>query len=267
MKSANALQNLESTASIQIPKDPLEQVIGQDEAVRIAKLAAKQRRHLLLVGPPGIGKSLIAQSIAYHLPKPTEEISVLHNPENPERPIIEIKPEGDLQKERSIEKELQGKVLEPKDVPSFVAEKLGFRCRKCNRLSRAAEAACPNCGTEKFRKEYSPFGDLVSDYFSVQRSDRVHTTKINENGREEIIVYERQGEKVRMLDQKSLEKIDQIKQQRPRKILIPLSRKNFIIATGASETELLGDIRHDPYGGRLTPSGPGAFIGSHPYER
>jgi ATP-dependent Lon protease len=108
---------------------------------------------------------------------------------------------------------------------------------------------------------------LLNDYFAGRQAERVHTTKINDGGREEIIVYERIGEKIRVLDQKSLEKIDQIKQQKPRKVITPLNRKNFIIATGASETELLGDIRHDPYGGRMTPTGSGGFIGSHPYER
>ena len=263
---ANAMEGVENTAQVIIPKDPLEQVIGQDEAVRISKLAARQRRHLLLVGPPGIGKSLIAQSIAYHIPKPKEEISVLHNPENPERPIVEIKTAADLQKEKSLEKELEGKIVEPRDVPSFVAEKLGFRCRKCNRLSKASEPSCPNCGTEKFRKEYSPFGDLLSDYFASQRAERVHTTRMNDSGREEIIVYERMDDRIKLLDQKMLEKIDMIKQQKPRKILLPINRKNFVIGTGASETEFLGDVRHEPYGGR-SPTPSGGSIGSHPYER
>ena len=39
-----------STADIPIPQDPLEQIIGQDEAVRVARIVAKQRRHMLLVG-------------------------------------------------------------------------------------------------------------------------------------------------------------------------------------------------------------------------
>ena len=215
MKTAllDAPFSVENTSQIPIPKDPLEQVIGQDEAVRISKLAARQKRHLLLVGPPGIGKSLIAQSIAYHIPRPKEEISILHNPENPERPIVETKNALDLQKEKTLEKELQSKVVEPRDVPSFVAEKLGFRCRKCNRLSKASDASCPNCGTEKFRREYSPFGDLLTDYFSAQKADRVHTTKMTEGGKEEIIVYERLGEKIKVLDQRMLEKIDMVKQQ------------------------------------------------------
>jgi ATP-dependent Lon protease len=87
------LSKVATTAEIAIPGDPLLRVIGQDEAVGLARIAAKQRRHLLLVGPPGTGKSMIAQALALHLPRPTEEIRVVHNPENPERPLIEVKKE------------------------------------------------------------------------------------------------------------------------------------------------------------------------------
>lgn len=251
---------IETTADVPIPKDPLQQVIGQEEAVRIAKIAAAQHRHLLLVGPPGIGKSMIAQAVAYHLPQPTQEISVLHNPSNPERPLVEVRDTRDLQKEKLLEKSIQGKVVEPAQIPAFVAEKLGFRCRKCGRVSRASEASCPACGTEKYRQEFSPFGDLLFDRFSSPETERVHTTRSSDDGREEVIVYERYGDKVRILDQRALERMDALKQRKPRKVIIPLERKNFVIATGASETELLGDVRHDPYGGHHQ-------IGVQPYAR
>jgi len=58
------LSSVESTAQVVIPSDPLKRVIGQDEAVTLARIAAKQRRHLLLVGPPGTGKTSIAHGLA-----------------------------------------------------------------------------------------------------------------------------------------------------------------------------------------------------------
>jgi len=75
-----ALKDVETTADVAIPADPLSRVIGQHEAVDLARLAAMQRRHFLLVGPPGTGKSMIAQALALHMPPPDEELRVVHNP-------------------------------------------------------------------------------------------------------------------------------------------------------------------------------------------
>ncbi|MGP8074305.1 MAG: ATP-binding protein, partial [Thermoplasmata archaeon] len=58
------MDEIETTREIPIPSDPLERVIGQEKAVEIARIAAYQRRHLLLVGPSGIGKSMTAQALA-----------------------------------------------------------------------------------------------------------------------------------------------------------------------------------------------------------
>ena len=248
-----------TTAEIPIPEDPLEQVIGQNEAVRVAKTACSQRRHLLLVGPPGIGKSMIAQATAFRLPKPTEEVSVLHNPENPERPTIEVRSAAEIEKEHKLVKAAESaKLISPEEAPSFVAERLGFRCRFCGALSRHGESACQNCGREKT--------DLLSPYPNIfiggreKSPERVHTTRITDGEREEVVIYERLGEKIRVLDQQVLEKIDAIKRKLPRRVIVPLERKTFVAASGASETELLGDVRHDPYGGH-------AQVGTLPYLR
>ena len=56
--------NFEDTSQIKVPNTLVEQIIGQDEAVKIAQVVAQQRRHLLLVGVPGTGKSMIAKAIA-----------------------------------------------------------------------------------------------------------------------------------------------------------------------------------------------------------
>src|SRR3970282_24680 len=85
------LDEMETTADVAIPADPLARVIGQDEAVELARVAAMQRRHLLLVGPPGTGKSMIAQALSLHIPPPTEEPRLATNPESPERRSGEVK--------------------------------------------------------------------------------------------------------------------------------------------------------------------------------
>ena len=50
------------TKEIKVSKDTINQIIGQDEAVNIIKKAAKQRRHVLLIGKPRTTKSIINQA-------------------------------------------------------------------------------------------------------------------------------------------------------------------------------------------------------------
>ena len=56
------LDSLESTEQVQTPKNPFQRVIGQEHAVKIVKSAVRQRRHVLLCGEPGIGKSMLANT-------------------------------------------------------------------------------------------------------------------------------------------------------------------------------------------------------------
>jgi ATP-dependent Lon protease len=93
----------------------------------------------------------------------------------------------------------------------------------------------------------------------MSQKDRVTTTR-KQFGKEEVVVYERAGELVKVLDQKALEKRREIEKERPHKALVPLERNPFVMATGASETELLGDVKHDPYGGHPQ-------LGTAPYVR
>lgn len=267
------LSAISSTAEIEIPKDPLLRVIGQDEAVRLARISAAQRRHLLLVGPPGTGKSMIAQALALHLYRPKEEIRVVHNPENPERPSVEVKKEDEVRKEFESREFAMGDLIDPKNAPINVAERLGYRCKNCGTYSSYKERYCPKCQKPKAGDagtSGNPFGDLMSGLLEASMAqtggqgipsgrDRVTTTR-NRFGKEEVVVFERTGEMIRVLDQDALEKRRELEKISPRKVLVPLDRNPFVLATGASETELLGDVRHDPYGGHPQ-------LGTPPYER
>ncbi|HEY4704657.1 MAG TPA: ATP-binding protein [Thermoplasmata archaeon] len=259
---------METTAQVKIPADPLARVIGQDEAVGLARLAAMQRRHFLLVGPPGTGKSMIAQALALHMPPPDEELRIVHNPENPERPSVEVKKRDEVVKENIVREGAEGDLIDAKEAPVNVAERLGFKCVNCGTYSSPRDRMCPKCSRPKTSPQagqaQNPFQDLLGGIFEVTFGqmggrDRVTTTR-RQFGNEEVVVYERAGEMIRVLDQKALEKRREMEKTSPRKVLVPVNRRPFVLATGASETELLGDVRHDPYGGHPQ-------LGTQPYDR
>ncbi len=86
---------IESTAEIRVPKRLIDQVIGQDRAVEIVKKAAFQRRHVLLIGEPGTGKSMMARAMSELLPREElEDILCYYNPEDPLHPKIRVVPAG-----------------------------------------------------------------------------------------------------------------------------------------------------------------------------
>ena len=85
----------ESTDQIKIPPKQADQVIGQDDAVYVIKKAAEQKRHVLLIGEPGTGKSMLANSMIDYLPKgELEDVIAYPNAEDPNEPIIKIVPVG-----------------------------------------------------------------------------------------------------------------------------------------------------------------------------
>jgi len=84
-----------TTAEIEVPKRLIDQVIGQDHAVEAIKKAAIHRRHVMLIGAPGTGKSMLAKAMAELLPKEElEDILVFPNPKDPNQPKIKVVPAG-----------------------------------------------------------------------------------------------------------------------------------------------------------------------------
>ncbi len=87
--------NYKTTADIKVAKNTVDQIIGQDEAVRTIKKAALQRRNVLLIGEPGTGKSLTGQALAELLPdEALVDIISLPNTTDENNPLIRTVPKG-----------------------------------------------------------------------------------------------------------------------------------------------------------------------------
>lgn len=85
-----------TTKDIQIPKQMVEQVIGQEQAVNIIKKAALKRRNVLLIGSPGTGKSLLGQALAELLPQEKLlDVVAFANPTDENVPFIRTYQKGE----------------------------------------------------------------------------------------------------------------------------------------------------------------------------
>jgi len=87
--------DFESTADVPIPKRLVDQVIGQEAGSLIIKKAAEQRRHMLMIGDPGTGKSMLARSMTDLLPADSlEDILIYPNEEDENEPRVRSVPAG-----------------------------------------------------------------------------------------------------------------------------------------------------------------------------
>ncbi|WP_137290540.1 ATP-dependent protease LonB [Natronorubrum halophilum] len=86
---------IDSTDDIEIPDRLVDQVIGQDEARDIIIKAAKQRRHVMMIGSPGTGKSMLAKAMSQLLPQEDlQDVLLYHNPDDGNEPKVRTVPAG-----------------------------------------------------------------------------------------------------------------------------------------------------------------------------
>jgi ATP-dependent Lon protease len=86
---------IDTSSQIDVPPRLIDQVIGQEQAVEVIKKAAIQRRHVMMIGSPGTGKSMLAKAMAELLPKEElQDILVYPNSDDPNNPVVRTVPAG-----------------------------------------------------------------------------------------------------------------------------------------------------------------------------
>ncbi|MDP5275948.1 ATP-dependent protease LonB [Chengkuizengella axinellae] len=85
----------QTTEELPLSSKMIDQVVGQDQAVEIIKIAARQKRSVLLIGEPGTGKSMLGQAISELLPvSKLEDVIVESGGSERNVPKIKTQPAG-----------------------------------------------------------------------------------------------------------------------------------------------------------------------------
>ena len=87
--------SFDSTADVPIPDCLVDQVIGQEDAAVVIRKAAEQRRHMLMIGDPGTGKSMLAKAMTELMPTESLEDTLCYvNDDDENEPRIRTVPAG-----------------------------------------------------------------------------------------------------------------------------------------------------------------------------
>jgi len=207
-------QKFKTTEDIKVPELLLDQVIGQDKAVEIVRKAAEQKRHVMLIGDPGTGKSMVARAMTSFLPKEElEDIIAYPNTDDSNTPHIRVVPGG---KAQEIVKAQRNEAKKKKEQQSSMIFSLAIMIF----LLAGFAAFYPLItGTgDEIHLEYLLIGGIFAFFM--------------------ILLFSRGS----MLQRNTLNQVPKILVAHDKKDMPP-----FIDATAAHSGALLGDVRHDPF--------------------
>jgi len=210
---------IKSTAEVKIPERLVDQVIGQEPAVEVIRKAAEQKRHVMLIGEPGTGKSMLARSMTELLPKEDlQDILVYHNPEDSNEPKIRVVPAS---KGREIVNAQKAEAMQRKEQRASMIMTIMFFIVALSILFSFDWSSSP----PKFNPMIMFIGFIVA-----------------------VVIYAMtrySGRREESLNVPKLLVTHNIDDMPP-----------FIDATGSHAGALLGDVKHDPFqsGGLETPA-------------
>ncbi|MEY7851486.1 ATP-dependent protease LonB [Natrarchaeobius sp. A-rgal3] len=184
---------IESTADIEVPDRLVDQVIGQDEARDIIIKAAKQRRHVMMIGSPGTGKSMLAKAMSQLLPQEDlQDVLVYHNPDDGNEPKVRTVPAGkgeqiiDAHKEEARKRNQMRSIL----MWIIIAIIIGYAILAMNILlgilaagivwlifrytSRGTDAMVPNMIVDNGDQRTAPFEDATGAHAGALLGDVRH---------------------------------------------------------------------------------------------
>jgi ATP-dependent Lon protease len=120
-KMINGELHFKTTADIPISEKFIDQVIGQEDAIEVIKKASIQRRHVLLIGEPGTGKSMLGLAMAELLPKEKlVDTIAFQNPNDENLPLIRTVQAGKGRELISNSKTQSSKVMKGQGTILFV---------------------------------------------------------------------------------------------------------------------------------------------------